>query len=52
MKKAMRTLVLQENFRSDGRRLDEVRPVACEVGVLPRTHGSALFTRGELNPLG
>jgi len=52
VKKAMRTLVLQEHFRSDGRKLDEVRPVTCEVGVLPRTHGSALFTRGETQSLG
>ncbi len=52
VKKAMRSLVLHENFRSDGRRLDEVRSITCEVGVLPRTHGSALFTRGETQSLG
>jgi polyribonucleotide nucleotidyltransferase len=37
--------------RTDGRRPDELRPVSCEVGVLPRTHGSALFTRGETQAL-
>ncbi len=37
--------------RTDGRRPDELRPITCEVGVLPRTHGSALFTRGETQAL-
>ncbi len=37
--------------RADGRRLDEVRPISCEVGVLPRTHGSSLFTRGQTQAL-
>ncbi len=40
-------LVLNEGRRPDGRALDEIRELSCEVGVLPRTHGSALFTRGE-----
>jgi len=39
--------MLLSGRRTDGRKPDELRPVACEVGVLPRTHGSALFTRGE-----
>ena len=39
--------MLMEGRRTDGRKLDDLRPVTCEVGVLPRTHGSALFTRGE-----
>jgi len=39
--------MLMEGRRTDGRKPDELRPVTCEVGVLPRTHGSALFTRGE-----
>jgi polyribonucleotide nucleotidyltransferase len=39
--------MLMEGRRTDGRNLDDLRPVTCEVGVLPRTHGSALFTRGE-----
>ena len=38
---------LLDGKRSDGRAYDEIRPISCEVGVLPRTHGSALFTRGE-----
>lgn len=43
----MRQSVLQTKTRIDGRALDTVRPIACKVGVLPRTHGSAMFTRGE-----
>ena len=43
----MRTEVLKTKTRVDGRNPREVRPITCEVGVLPRTHGSALFTRGE-----
>ena len=40
-------MITHEKIRPDGRALDEVRPVSCEVGVLPRTHGSGLFTRGQ-----
>lgn len=47
----LRRLVLEEGRRMDGRAFDEVRPISCEVGVLPRTHGSALFTRGETQAL-
>ena len=47
----LRTLVLQKKKRIDGRSLTEVRPVLCEIGVLPRTHGSALFTRGQTQSL-
>jgi polyribonucleotide nucleotidyltransferase len=43
----MRGLVLKEGYRADGRGVDEVRPIWSRAGVLPRTHGSALFTRGE-----
>ena len=46
-KKVMRDQVIQTNKRLDGRALDEIRPISIEVGVLPRAHGSALFTRGE-----
>ncbi|MFQ5682438.1 MAG: polyribonucleotide nucleotidyltransferase [Candidatus Binatia bacterium] len=46
-----RYLVVKEQRRIDGRSLKEVRPIACEVGFLPRTHGSALFTRGETQAL-
>jgi polyribonucleotide nucleotidyltransferase len=46
-KTQVRTRLLDTGFRIDGRRPDEVRPITCEVGILPRTHGSALFTRGE-----
>jgi polyribonucleotide nucleotidyltransferase len=47
----MRTLILEEGIRADGRRTDEIRPISIRVGVLPRTHGSALFTRGETQAL-
>ncbi|MFA6193412.1 MAG: polyribonucleotide nucleotidyltransferase, partial [Parcubacteria group bacterium] len=43
--------VLEKDERPDGRKLDEVRPISCVVGLLPRTHGSALFTRGETQAL-
>lgn len=51
VKKSLRESILKENKRADGRALDEIRPISCEVGVLPRTHGSALFTRGETQAL-
>ena len=43
----MRNAVLKDRVRIDGRAPDQVRPISCKVGVLPRVHGSALFTRGE-----
>ncbi|MBP7459673.1 MAG: polyribonucleotide nucleotidyltransferase [Candidatus Delongbacteria bacterium] len=48
----LRRLILEEKIRVDGRSLDEIRPISVEVGVLPRTHGSALFTRGQTQSLG
>ena len=48
---ATRRLVLDERVRIDGRKLDEIRPIACEVDYLPGAHGSALFTRGETQSL-
>ena len=51
VKKAVRAAILNEGIRPDGRRTDEIRPIWCEVGVLPRTHGSALFTRGQTQAL-
>jgi polyribonucleotide nucleotidyltransferase len=47
----MRDTVLDTKVRIDGRALDTVRPITCQVGVLPRVHGSALFTRGETQAL-
>jgi polyribonucleotide nucleotidyltransferase len=47
----LRALVIRENRRVDGRGLTDIRPISCEVNVLPRTHGSALFTRGETQAL-
>ena len=45
-KKIVRDMIFYEHKRVDGRGLDEIRPLSCEVGLLPRVHGSALFTRG------
>ncbi len=47
VKAITRETILDQRKRLDGRAFDQIRPVSCEVGVLPRTHGSALFTRGE-----
>jgi polyribonucleotide nucleotidyltransferase len=49
--RTMRDSVLKSKVRIDGRNLDDVRPISVRVGVLPRTHGSALFTRGETQAL-
>lgn len=46
-KDIVRHMITHEKIRPDGRALDEVRPVSCEVGILPRAHGSGLFTRGQ-----
>lgn len=51
IKKVSRDIVLKEDKRIDGRAFDEVRQITCEVGSLPRPHGSALFTRGETQVL-
>jgi polyribonucleotide nucleotidyltransferase len=51
-KQISRNLILKENRRIDNRKFDEIRPIICEVGLLPRPHGSALFTRGETQVLG
>ena len=50
-KKVIRTMVTEEGHRLDGRKNTEIRDISCDVGVLPRTHGSALFTRGETQAL-
>jgi polyribonucleotide nucleotidyltransferase len=46
-KETVRAMIVKEKRRIDGREFKDIRPISCEVGVLPRTHGSALFTRGE-----
>ena len=51
-KEEMRRVILSESRRIDGRGLSEVRPITCEIGILPRTHGSAIFTRGQTQALG
>lgn len=48
----VREQIFHEGIRADGRKLDEIRPISIEVGVLPSAHGSALFTRGETQSLG
>lgn len=50
-KEVMRRRILDEGIRADGRKVKEVRPIWCEVGVLPRVHGSAIFTRGQTQAL-
>ncbi|MDO8588382.1 MAG: polyribonucleotide nucleotidyltransferase [Armatimonadota bacterium] len=51
LKEEVRKLVLNESVRTDGRKLDEIRPLSCDVAMLPRVHGSALFTRGRTQVL-
>lgn len=51
MKEIVRKMILEDGDRVDGRKLDEIRPVSCEVGFLPRPHGSGLFTRGQTQVL-
>lgn len=50
-KKIMRAMVIEEGVRADGRKSYEIRPISCEVGLLPRAHGSGLFTRGNTQVL-
>ncbi|MEW6378296.1 MAG: polyribonucleotide nucleotidyltransferase [bacterium] len=50
-KEELRRLIIEEGIRADGRTLTQIRPIDCQVSVLPRTHGSALFTRGETQSL-
>lgn len=51
LKKYQQKQILEKERRVDGRKLEETRPINCQVGILPRTHGSALFTRGETQAL-
>ncbi|OGW84047.1 MAG: polyribonucleotide nucleotidyltransferase, partial [Omnitrophica bacterium RIFCSPLOWO2_01_FULL_45_10] len=50
-REAVRKFIVENKRRVDGRRFDEIRPITCEVGILPRTHGSGLFTRGQTQSL-
>jgi polyribonucleotide nucleotidyltransferase len=52
LKKDMRRQIVEKQHRLDRRGLKDIRPISCEVGILPRAHGSALFTRGETQSLG
>jgi len=49
--KITRSLIVDEKIRVDGRKLDEIRPISCETGILPRVHGSSLFSRGQTQAL-
>lgn len=51
MKEIVRKMILEDGDRVDGRKLTEIRPISCEVGFLPRPHGSGLFTRGQTQVL-
>ncbi len=51
LKGAVRSLILEKGIRPDGRNVTDIRPITCEVGRLPRTHGSGLFTRGQTQVL-
>lgn len=51
LKKLLRSMILREKMRSDGRKWNEIRPISCEVGLFKRTHGSSLFTRGQTQVL-
>lgn len=51
VKEEVRRLITHDKVRPDGRALDEIRPISCETSLLPRTHGSALFTRGQTQAL-
>jgi polyribonucleotide nucleotidyltransferase len=50
-KTEVRKYILEKKIRIDGRKYEEIRPITCEVGLLPRTHGSGLFTRGQTQSL-
>ncbi len=47
----MRGIIINEHIRVDGRKMDQIRPITCEIDILPKVHGSALFTRGETQSL-
>jgi len=51
LKREVRRAIVEDGVRPDGRRTDEIRPIWCQVGVLPRTHGTGLFTRGQTQVL-
>lgn len=51
VKEEVRRLITHDKVRPDGRKLDEIRPISCDINLLPRTHGSGLFTRGQTQAL-
>ncbi len=51
VKGEVRRLITVEKIRPDGRKIDEIRPLSSQIGILPRTHGSGLFTRGQTQAL-
>lgn len=50
-KEQVRKMIIEKGIRPDNREINEIRPISCEVGILPRTHGSGLFTRGQTQVL-
>jgi len=52
VKNQVRDLIISENFRADGRKISDIRPIDCAIQVLPKVHGSSLFTRGQTQSLG
>ncbi len=50
-KRIMRTMITEEGVRADGRRAEDIRPINCQAGIIPRVHGSGLFTRGNTQAL-
>ena len=51
VKNIMRGIIINEKIRVDGRKMDQIRPISCEIDILPKVHGTALFTRGETQSL-
>ena len=51
VKNIMRGIIINERVRVDGRKMDQIRPITCEIDILPKVHGTALFTRGETQSL-
>ncbi|MBR0151049.1 MAG: polyribonucleotide nucleotidyltransferase [Synergistaceae bacterium] len=51
VKTIMRGIIINEHIRVDGRKMDQIRPITCEIDILPKVHGSAIFTRGETQSL-
>src|SRR5699024_3274008 len=51
IRKEIREMIIEKNIRPDDRKPEEIRPISCDVNILPRAHGSGLFTRGQTQAL-